>query len=88
MAHPVEPARSAFGADHASRPSGRGPTETPTKWQRLRNWVMPYDYWPCEVMETRPVQDTPENAPKRWSFRWNLGAGKEPFRRLIDKFRS
>jgi hypothetical protein len=32
------------------RPAGRGPTKNPTRRQRLRNLLMPYDYWPTETV--------------------------------------
>lgn len=36
------------------RPAGRGPTGTPTEWQRFWNTVWPYDYWPTETVAVLP----------------------------------
>jgi hypothetical protein len=36
------------------RPAGPGPTKNPTRRQRLRNLLMPYDYWPTETVAVLP----------------------------------
>jgi hypothetical protein len=38
------------------RPAGRGPTATPTRWQRFSNALWPYDYWPTETVAVLPNQ--------------------------------
>lgn len=37
------------------RPAGRGPTGPPTGRQRLRNVLVPYDYWPTETVAVLPA---------------------------------
>jgi hypothetical protein len=36
------------------RPTGRGPTGPPTRWHRIRNLVVPYDFWPTETVKVHP----------------------------------
>jgi hypothetical protein len=36
------------------RTAGRGPTMTPAKQERLRNWMLSYDYWPTETVAVLP----------------------------------
>jgi hypothetical protein len=42
------------------RPAGRGPTGTPSRWQRLRNVLVPYDYWPTETVAVLPAPSRPK----------------------------